>query len=89
MNKLVSTNIGSEVAKLALDILGDDGMLDAIGGEESMGRVPKASRNWITQYMYSLGIAVAGGTGNIQRNVIGERALGLPRDIYAQRSSGK
>jgi len=89
MNKIVSTNIGSEVSKLALDILGDDGLLDAVGGEETMGRIPKASRNWITQYMYSLGIAVAGGTANIQRNVIGERALGLPRDYYAQRSSGK
>jgi alkylation response protein AidB-like acyl-CoA dehydrogenase len=89
MNKLVSTNIGSEVSKLAMDILGDDGLLDAIGGERGMGQIPKASRNWITQYMYSLGIAVAGGTGNIQRNVIGERGLGLPRDYYAERSSGK
>ena len=35
----------------------------------------------ISQYMYSLGIAVAGGTANIQRNVIGERGLGLPRDL--------
>jgi alkylation response protein AidB-like acyl-CoA dehydrogenase len=89
MNKIVSTNIGSEVAKLAMDILGDDGLLDAVGGERGMGQIPKASRNWITQYMYSLGIAVAGGTGNIQRNVIGERGLGLPRDYYAERSSGK
>jgi hypothetical protein len=42
---------------------------------------------WISHYMYSLGIAVAGGTANIQRNVIGERALGLPRDAAAERSS--
>jgi hypothetical protein len=39
--------------------------------------------------MYSLGIAVAGGTANIQRNVIGERGLGLPRDAYAQGRPGK
>jgi hypothetical protein len=39
--------------------------------------------------MYSLGIAVAGGTANIQRNVIGERGLSLPRDYFADRSSGK
>jgi hypothetical protein len=44
---------------------------------------------WLSQYMYSLGIAVAGGTANIQRNVIGERGLGLPRDHYADRSAGK
>jgi alkylation response protein AidB-like acyl-CoA dehydrogenase len=89
MNKLVSTNIGCEVAKLVLDLLGDDGMLDPtsqLGAEApSLG----GSRSWLSQYMYSLGIAIAGGTANIQRNVIGERALGLPRDHYAQRSSGK
>jgi hypothetical protein len=39
--------------------------------------------------MYSLGMAVAGGTANIQRNVIAERGLGLPRDAAATRSAGK
>ena len=88
MNKLISTNIGSEVAKLALDVLGEDGLLDAQAAEE-MVMLPSGNRSWIAQYMYSLGIAVAGGTANIQRNVIGERGLGLPRDVFADRSPGK
>jgi alkylation response protein AidB-like acyl-CoA dehydrogenase len=88
MNKLISTNIGSEVAKLALDVLGEEGLLDAQAGEE-MVMLPAGNRSWIAQYMYSLGIAVAGGTANIQRNVIGERGLGLPRDVFADRSPGK
>ena len=83
MNKIISTNIGHEIAKLGLDLLGDEGLLGAGGGMEGMGR----SGQWISQYMYSLGIAVAGGTANIQRNVIGERGLGLPRDSAAERSS--
>jgi alkylation response protein AidB-like acyl-CoA dehydrogenase len=88
LNKLSSTNIGNEVAKLALDVLGEEGLLDATASEE-MVMLPAGSRSWIAQYMYSLGIAVAGGTANIQRNVIGERGLGLPRDVFADRSTSK
>jgi alkylation response protein AidB-like acyl-CoA dehydrogenase len=85
MNKLISTNIGHDVAKLAIDLLGDDGLLGAT--EQGMESMLAGGRGWISQYMYSLGIAVAGGTANIQRNVIGERGLGLPRDAAAERSS--
>jgi len=88
LNKLSSTNIGNEAAKIALDILGEDGLLDPTASEE-MVVLPSGSRSWINQYMYSLGIAVAGGTANIQRNVIGERGLGLPRDVFADRSTSK
>ena len=88
MNKLHSTEIGHRVSKIALDIMGDDGLLDPIPRDE-MGMIPTGSRMWLSQYMYSLGISTAGGTANIQRNVIGERGLGLPRDYYASRSSGK
>jgi alkylation response protein AidB-like acyl-CoA dehydrogenase len=87
MNKLISTNIGHEISKIALELIGDDGLLSA--GERAMGQMPKGNQSWIAQYMYSLGIAVAGGTANIQRNVIAERGLGLPRDAAANRSAGK
>ena len=87
MNKLVSTNIGSEVARIALDLLGDDGLMDPTA--QAGVDLPGPQRSWLSQYMYSLGIAIAGGSANIQRNVIGERALGLPRDYYADRSSGR
>ncbi len=88
MNKLNSTNIGQMVSKLALDLLGDDGLLDPTP-DERMTLDVHDNRGWINQYMYSLGIAIAGGTANVQRNVIAERGLGLPRDAWAQRSAGK
>jgi len=83
MNKLVSTNLGQEMAKIALDLVGDEGLLEA--GVRTIG-APRDNSQWIGQFMWSLGSAVAGGTANIQRNVIGERGLGLPRDAAAQRS---
>jgi alkylation response protein AidB-like acyl-CoA dehydrogenase len=88
MGKLHSTNIGHMVARLSLDLMGDDGLLDPMPRTDMVG-VPLGSRMWLSNYMYSLGVATAGGTANIQRNVIGERGLGLPRDYYANRSSGK
>ena len=60
-----------------------------VADETGLGRVPNDHASWVSQYMWSLGIAIAGGTANIQRNVIAERGLGLPRDAAANRSSGK
>jgi alkylation response protein AidB-like acyl-CoA dehydrogenase len=83
MNKLIGTNLGQEIAKLAYDLIEEDGLLEA--GERRRGD-PEGNAGWVAQYMGSLGGAIAGGTSNIQRNVIGERTLGLPRDRAAQRS---
>jgi alkylation response protein AidB-like acyl-CoA dehydrogenase len=84
MNKLSSTNIGHMVSKLALDLIGDDGMLEP--GARRARQAPEDNSGWVAQYMASLGGAIAGGTANIQRNIIAERGLGLPRDWAVQRS---
>jgi alkylation response protein AidB-like acyl-CoA dehydrogenase len=78
MNKLIVTRIAAEVADIARDILGNDFMLSPFGREAEAG-----PEKWLNQYLGSLGMAIAGGTSNIQRNVIAERGLGLPRDNVA------
>ena len=35
---------------------------------------------WMNDYIHAFGWIIGGGTNEIQRNVIGERMLGLPRD---------
>jgi len=87
MNKLNSTNIGHKVAKLAMEILGDDGMLAPSDRGLGLSSAGTSTASWLSQYMASLGIAIAGGTANVQRNVIAERGLGLPRDAAANRGN--
>ena len=79
MNKLVSTDIGHLVAKLTIDLMGADALVAPSPQHRSLGNVG------MSQYLGSLGIAVAAGTSNIQRNLIGEHGLGLPRDFAAQK----
>jgi alkylation response protein AidB-like acyl-CoA dehydrogenase len=73
LNKITSTNIADEVAQIAMDLMGED-LLRAADPET------RSDAKWQQQVLGSLGLAIAGGTSNIQRNVIAERGLGLPRD---------
>jgi alkylation response protein AidB-like acyl-CoA dehydrogenase len=75
MSKITSTNLAQRIAKLARDIIEDD--LMAMSG-------PKAK--WVDRFMISLSMSIAGGTSNIQRNIIAERSLGLPREGKGERA---
>jgi alkylation response protein AidB-like acyl-CoA dehydrogenase len=84
MNKLVSTTIGSRMAGLAIDLVGDAALLAPEATPRMRRDQPSSAAAWVNYFMWSLGISTAGGTANIQRNIIAERGLGLPRDLAAQ-----
>lgn len=69
MPKLYMTELAGRISKLARDIV-EDAFVD-MGG---------AQLKWIERFMISLSMSIAGGTSNIQRNIIAERSLDLPRD---------
>jgi alkylation response protein AidB-like acyl-CoA dehydrogenase len=79
ITKLYSTTLGYDIGKLAMDVLGDRGMLGRGDADAPAGGM------FVHAYMWSLGILIAGGAANIQRNIIAERGLGLPRDPATRR----
>lgn len=81
MMKLLLTEIGHEMALLAQELIGEHGFLEPAGAGGRGNRGPRGPEKWLDQIMGSLGNSIAGGASNIQRNIIGERGLGLPRDL--------
>ncbi len=65
--KLVSSELQQSVAQLARDGLGPSWAVD-----------PQWA-SWRHQFLASHGATIAGGTSEIQRTILGERVLGLPR----------
>ncbi len=77
--KLNGTQLTYELAITAMDLMGDTGSLAP--GEPSA----PAMGMFVHAYLWSLGVLIAGGTANIQRNIIAERGLGMPRDPAQKR----
>jgi alkylation response protein AidB-like acyl-CoA dehydrogenase len=86
MAKLFGTNLQTMMAKLAVDLIPEQGLREPSGEEVVMGIRPFTRARWVSHYMFSIAGGIAGGTSNVQRNIIGERVLGLPRD---QRPAGQ
>ena len=91
MNKLNTTNIGQDIAALAAEIITDRALrmpFAAKSSRQSMKDAPPdgdaaraGTEKWVNQILGSLGMSIAGGTSNIQRNIIAERRQGFPRDV--------
>ena len=74
MTKLFSTEFRQRIARTATKLLGKYGDLR----DRDYAATPQRGR-WATMYMSTVSATIAGGTSEIQRNVIATRGLGLPR----------
>ena len=86
MNKLFSTQLSLKVGALALELLDDEGLSVAGTDGALMGSAPNGSAGWVAHGMWALGLHIGGGTAHIQRNIIAERGLGLPRERSGTRA---
>ena len=72
--KLLGTELRHELEALAIDVMGEIGI--AYGDNPYV----RGNGSWQYQYMYFLGLIIGGGTSQIQKNIISERGLGMPRE---------
>ena len=75
VRKALADDLGQAAMNLAVDRAGAEGMLEQAPGTPE--------RVWSHGFLYSPALTVGGGTSVVQRNIIAERVLGLPRDLEA------
>jgi alkylation response protein AidB-like acyl-CoA dehydrogenase len=71
--KLFGSELGVRIASFVTEMLGEYALVN-----EATAEVPDAPR-WFNRVLSSRQYTIAGGTSEIQHNIIGERVLGLPK----------
>jgi alkylation response protein AidB-like acyl-CoA dehydrogenase len=74
VRKILADEHGQKIMGLAKDLAGPGGMLNDGGPLGSNVGI------WNFGYLFSPALTVGGGTGDVQRNIVAERVLGLPHD---------
>jgi alkylation response protein AidB-like acyl-CoA dehydrogenase len=72
--KLQNCQLNFDIAALAIDVMGE------LGGLYDHSKYERERGFWQVHSMFSLGLIIGGGTAQIQKNIISERGLGLPRE---------
>ncbi|MDQ2648709.1 MAG: acyl-CoA dehydrogenase family protein [Actinomycetota bacterium] len=75
IRKVLADEHGQRIMGLAKDLAGPAGMLTnggPLGADVGV---------WHHGFLFSTALTIGGGTGEVQRNIVGERVLGLPHDL--------
>lgn len=84
VRKALADDHGQEVMELANRLAGAAGMLNGRGPGGIDGT---EGASWTYGFLYSQALTIGGGTSVVQRNIIAERVLGLPKDSSASSAS--
>ena len=88
INKILWSELFQKLTELALDLLGADGLV-AEGAPPLSNIAPEAAgdpdstNRWITHFLGARPASIYSGSNQIQRNILGERVLGLPKEPRA------
>ena len=75
IRKVLADEHGQRIMGLAKDLAGPAAMLTDVG---PLGTDVGL---WHYGYLFARALTIGGGTGEVQRNILAERVLGLPHDI--------
>lgn len=94
IGKLFWSHYHQEVTEAAMNMMGADGMVGF--GEETRGGIgpppigmDNTPANWMSSFLIARPGTIYAGTSEVQRNIIGERVLGLPKEPRADTGSWK
>ncbi|MGH1492806.1 MAG: acyl-CoA dehydrogenase family protein [Acidimicrobiales bacterium] len=94
IGKLFWSQYHQEITESAMNVLGADAMVGF--GEETRGGLAappigtaNTAANWMASFLIARPGTIYAGTSEVQRNIIGERVLGLPKEPRADTGTWK
>lgn len=97
IRKILADEHGQHVMEAARDLLGPHAMVNdldsslergastGLGGGGGVGVRPLEHQGWMDGYLFARSLTIGGGTGEVQRNIVSERVLGLAHDVDAHK----
>ena len=94
IRKILADEHGQNVMEVARDLIGPYAVAhdpsnnesekadhSGLGGGGGVGTRALEHVGWLHGYLFARSLTIGGGTGEVQRNIVAERVLGLPHDV--------